>query len=81
MTMANTEYKHHYTVGEAVLAHLNGVLIPGVIEATQEERLLVRLSEPWINESGQRSDEAWLTPDLVDPSIEVETGGTEALPD
>ena len=78
--MANTEYKHHYTVGEAVLAHLNGVLIPGVIEATQEERLLVRLSEPWINESGQRSDEAWLTPDLVDPSIEVETGGTEALP-
>jgi hypothetical protein len=81
MTMANTGYKHHYTVGEAVLARLNGVLIPGVIEATQEERLLVRLSEPWVNETGQRSDEAWLTPDQVDPSIDEETGGTEALPD
>jgi hypothetical protein len=81
MTMANTEYKHHYIVGEAVLAHVSGVLIPGVIEATQEERLLVRLSEPWMNETGQRSDEAWLTPDQVDPSIDEETGGTEVLPD
>ena len=79
--MANTEYKHNYTVGEAVLAHLNGVLIPGVVEATQDSKLLVRLSSPWVDDTGQQSDEAWMTPDQLDPSIDEETGGKQALPD
>lgn len=79
--MTNTEYRHNYTVGDAVLAHVNGVQIPGVIEATQEGKLLVRLSQPWVNDQGQHSDEAWLPPDQLDPSIDEETGGTQALPD
>jgi hypothetical protein len=79
--MTNTEYRHNYTVGEAVLARLNGVLIPGVIEATQDDKLLVRLSQPWVNAAGQQSDEAWLPPDQLDPSIDEETGGKQALPD
>jgi hypothetical protein len=79
-TMTNTEYRHDYRIGEAVLANLNGVLIPGVIEDKQDGKLLIRLSDPWVNETGQPSDEVWLTPDRPDPSIDEETGGNEALP-
>jgi len=79
--MTNTEYSHNYTVGEAVLARLDGAQVPGVIEATRDDKLLVRLSEPWVNELGQQSDEVWLTPDQLDPSLDEETGGTQALPD
>lgn len=79
--MAHAEYKHDYRIGEAVLADINGARIPGVIEDKCDGQLLVRLAEPWVNESGQKSDEAWLTPDKLDPSLDEETGGTEALPE
>lgn len=75
-----TDTQHQFQIGEAVLARLGGTPIPGVIEATEGERYLVRLAEPWADESGQTSDEAWVTADKLDPSIEQETGGTQALP-
>jgi hypothetical protein len=80
--MAEAEYPHTYNVGDAVLARVGGAQIPGVIEDKQDNRLLVRLAEPWVDETGRQSDEAWLTPDQLDPSIEGETdtGGTAALP-
>ncbi|HEX6507815.1 MAG TPA: hypothetical protein VF221_09310 [Chloroflexota bacterium] len=74
-------YRHDYRIGEAVLVHTSGVLIPGVIEDKNEGRLLVKMSEPWIDETGKQSDEGWFTPDQLDPSIEEETGGTQALPE
>lgn len=78
--MTQAEYRHEFQVGEAVLAHINGVPIPGVVEARQGDRLLVRLSEPWVDETGQSSTEVLLTPDELDPSLDEETGGTQALP-
>ncbi len=78
--MTQSEYKHEFQIGDAVLADINGAQIPGVVEARQGERLLVRLSKPWMDATGQKSDEAWLTPDKLDPSLDEETGGTEALP-
>jgi hypothetical protein len=74
------QYKQEYQIGQAVLASIGGALIPGVVEATEQDKILVRLSEPWVDESGQKSDEAWLTPDKLNPALEEETGGTQALP-
>lgn len=79
--MTQAEYKHEFQVGDAVLVDMNGAQIPGVIEDKQEGKVLVRLSQPWADETGQTSDEAWLTPDKLDPSLDAETGGAEALPD
>lgn len=78
--MTEAEYEHEFRVGEAVLADINGARIPGVVEAKQGNRLLVRLSKPWVDQTGKKSDEALLTPDELDPSLDAETGGTEALP-
>jgi hypothetical protein len=79
-TMTQADYQHDYSIGDAVLAHIDDVEIPGVVEDKQDGKLLVRLAEPWVDETGRRSDEAWLTPDQLDASIAEETGGTEALP-
>jgi len=76
----NTEYRHQYRVGDAVLADLNGARVPGVVEDEQEGKLLIRLAEPWIDETDQKSDEVWLTPDKLAPSLEEETGGSGTLP-
>ena len=78
--MTNASYRHDYRIGDAVLANIDGVQIPGVVEDTRDGKLLVRLSEPWVDETGGKSDEAWLTPDKLDPSLDEETGGTQALP-
>jgi hypothetical protein len=78
--MTNTEYQHEFRIGDAVLADVDGAQIPGVIEDRQGDKLLVRLSEAWVDGTGKKSDEAWLTADKLDPSLEEETGGTEALP-
>jgi len=78
--VTQADYRHEFQIGEAVLADINGARIPGVVEARQGDRLLVRLSEPWVDQTGQSSTEALLTPDELDPSLDEETGGTEALP-
>jgi hypothetical protein len=78
--MANAQSQHDFQIGDAVLADFNGALIPGVVEAKQEDTILVRLSEPWMNEAGQQSDEAWLTPDKLNPAIAEETGEQERFP-
>jgi hypothetical protein len=78
--MSQAEYRHEFQIGEAVLADINGARIPGVVEARDGDRLLVRLAEPWTDATGRTSDEAWLTSDKLDPSLDEETGGTEALP-
>jgi hypothetical protein len=79
--MTQAEYRHQYRIGDAVLADLAGAPIPGVVEDTQGDKILVRLSEPWVNEAGQGCEEVWLTPEQLDPSLDEETGGTAALPD
>jgi len=79
--MTNTSCRHDYRIGDAVLANIDGVQIPGVVEDKRDGKLLVRLSEPWVDQTGRKSDEAWLTPDKLDPSLDEETGGKQALPE
>jgi hypothetical protein len=78
--MAQTSPQHSYQIGDAVLAILDGVRIPGVIQDQQEGKLLVQLSQPWVDATGQSSDSVWLTPDRLEAYIEEETGGSDALP-
>lgn len=35
--MTEADYKHEYRVGDAVLADINGALIPGVVEDKRED--------------------------------------------
>lgn len=77
--MTDTGYKHDYQIGDAVLATIGGAQIPGVVEDEQNGRLRVRLSQPWVDETGRQSTEAWLEPGDLSAYLE-ETGGTQALP-
>lgn len=78
--MTDASDTHGYNAGDTVLANINGAMIPGVVEGKEGDRFLVRLSTPWTDETGQSSDEAWLTSDKLDPSVGQGTGGTQALP-
>jgi len=40
----------------------------------------VRLSEPWVDETGRSSDTVALSPDRLEPILDQETGGENALP-
>lgn len=70
--------KHDYQIGDSILADFGGAQIPGVIESIEDERLYVRLAQPWADETGKESDTAWLTPDQVAPSMG--DSGTVQLP-
>jgi hypothetical protein len=78
--MTGEDSEHEYSIGEAVLAHVGNTPVPGVVEQVEGGRVLVRLSDTWADSTGRDSDEIWLTPDLLDPSIDTETGGEQALP-
>jgi hypothetical protein len=78
--MADSSYKHEYQIGDAVLAKLGGAQIPGVIQDEKDGKFQVRLAEPWSDETGRRSDLAWLTADQLEAYLEEETGGKQALP-
>lgn len=79
--MTESVSKHQYNIGDSVLVKMgNGMQVPGVIEDTRGDQFQVKLAEPWADESGRSSDDMWVTPDRLDPSIEEETGGQQALP-
>jgi len=78
--MTNSNPKHTYQVGDAVLANLNDARIPGVVEEEHDGKYLVRLADPWTNDAGLKSDTQWLSPELLEPNVNVETGGEQALP-
>lgn len=73
------ETMHEYQIGDSVLVNLNGAQIPGVIEDEKNNQWMVRIAQPWTDESGRQSDEVWVTQERLTPSRE-ETGGTAALP-
>lgn len=78
--MTDSTERHQYQIGDAVLADCRGVRVPGVIEDEEGGQFRVRLSEPWVDETGQSSDSVLLPASSLDPSLEQETGGTELLP-
>jgi hypothetical protein len=61
--------QHNYQVGDSVLADMNGTRVPGVIEATDGDRLHVRLSQPWVDENGSQTDIAVLATNQVEPVL------------
>lgn len=63
---------HTFNIGDAVLADFGGAQIPGVIEGTQDAQLLVRLAQPWTDETGRPTDTALLAADRLSP-LEDET--------
>lgn len=75
-----TEYSHDYHVGDAVLLDINGAQIPGVIADEQGGRFQVQLAEPWVDESGGRSDTVWADSGQLQAYIEESSSGTQALP-
>jgi hypothetical protein len=75
-----TSSQHQYNIGDAVLVNFDGAQVPGVIQDEGEGRFQIRLAEPWANETGQKSDTIWCTPDRLEAYIEEETGGEQALP-
>lgn len=78
--MTEPNQAQSFEIGDAVLADLNGVQIPGVVEDRDGERFVIRLAEPWADETGNRSDTATLPADKLDASINSETGGEQLLP-
>lgn len=78
--MTESTYRHNWQIGDAVLADFNGAQVPGVIEDTRSGQALVRLADPWIDESGRRNDTMWLPNDRLSTFVNEETGGEQALP-
>jgi hypothetical protein len=79
--MSNGGTGHNYQIGDAVLVHIApGVDIPGVIEDQRSGEFQVRLAQPWTDEAGNQNVDMWAGPDKLDPHIEEETGGHQALP-
>lgn len=70
----------NFQIGNAVLADYNGAQIPGVVEDVQNGKAYVRLAEPWVDETGQKSDTVWIPTDRLSLYIDEETGSKEALP-
>jgi hypothetical protein len=80
--MTDSTYRHTFQIGDAVLATVGneGAQIPGVIEAYEDGKYQVSLSQPWVDDQSQEVQDVWLSPDQLDPSVGEETGGTQALP-
>lgn len=70
----------NFTIGDAVLATINGAQFPGVVEDTEEDRVLVRVAQPMRLESGDVTDSVWLSPNQLDRSLNEESSGQQALP-
>jgi hypothetical protein len=67
--MQSGSIQHNYQVGDPVLASMDGTRVPGVVEATDGDRLHVRLSQPWVDENGSQTTIAVLMPDQVEPVL------------
>ena len=78
--MTETRYEHVYQVGDSVLVDMGTARVPGVITDKQGDRLVVSLAEPWADETGNKADGVTVEANRLEPYIEEETGGTQALP-
>jgi hypothetical protein len=63
--MTEMSAQHEYQVGDSVLADVRGAPVPGVIEGQEGGRFLVRLAQPWTDESGESQESVWLSPDQL----------------
>lgn len=77
--MNESHADHRFAPGDAVLATVRGAQIPGVITDVQGERILVQVSQPWTDETGQPTDTLALTPKDLSPAIDQSAGGTPEL--
>lgn len=57
-------------VGDSVLARRNGTEVPGVVLEVQEDQVLVRLAEPYVEETGETKQEMWYHLDYVDAILD-----------
>lgn len=80
--MTDSTSNHRFQIGDSVLATVGDgrVQVPGVIEAYQDGKFQVSLSQPWVDNQSQEVQDVWLSPDQLDPYIGEETGGVDALP-
>jgi hypothetical protein len=78
--MTDTTNQSQYSIGDAVLVDFAGAGIPGVIEASEGGRYLVRLSQPWADETGSKTDTVWVESNRISGFINQETGGGQAVP-
>ena len=59
-----------FNPGDSVLARLNDARIPGVVEATDGDRLHIRLSQPWVDDSGTETSTVLLPVSEVEPVLD-----------
>lgn len=78
--MTDSSEKHQYNIGDAVLVNFDGAQIPGVIEDEPGGKYVIRLAQPWADETGNTSDTATVGADRLSAYINEETGGQQALP-
>jgi hypothetical protein len=73
---------HRFQIGDSVLATVGDqrAQVPGVIEAYEDGKFQVSLSQAWVDDQSQEVQDIWLSPDRLDPYIGEETGGVETLP-
>ncbi len=46
-------------IGDPVLARHDGNLIPGVVAEVKGDAFLVKLADPYLEQSGESTDEVW----------------------
>lgn len=78
--MTDSNAKHQYNIGDAVLVNFGGAQIPGVIEDEPGDQFVVRLAQPWADETGNKSDTATVGADRLSAYVNEETGSQQALP-
>lgn len=78
--MTNASGNHQYNIGDAVLVSFGAAQVPGVIQDEQNGQFVVRLAQPWADETGNKSDTATVAPDRLSAYINEETGSQQALP-
>ena len=80
--MTDSNAVHQYQVGDSVLVTVGdeGVQVPGVIEAYEDGKFQVSLSQPWVDNQSQDVQDMWASPDQLYPFIDEATGGVGSLP-
>lgn len=78
--MTDSSGKHQYNIGDAVLVNFDGAQIPGVIEDEPGGKFVVRLAQPWADETGNKSDTATVDASRLSAYVNEETGSEQALP-
>ena len=67
-------------VGDSVLAPDHGNLVPGVVTELSESQALVRLAEPYAEQSGRPDSDVWCELDQVIKVLDDATAQPELPP-